>query len=790
MQDGLQGRRVGYGKRSRIAVSVLSSSFAACAALPSCWRRGFNFHHCCLMRHKSCFDETFTYERCCPEHAVSCWSGPFTFEQCCLTNSTACWDDSGHWSYERCCVPDLPQAFEPESQAVCSKDLVGTRDAPDRLPDEAIEVSSVWANDPGHGYGTLWRSRLIANVSVESHDEYEDGTPWCAAGSEANEYIQWDFRGHLFTITAIRIAGRSRVRLSLPDQFVTRFRLLVDAGSGWNWYDDGKELEGNSNGVEIVTVPLIPFAAYRVRLNPSAWHRHICLRGTLLGCHARQTPAEVSLVYCWPKTSPGPDLRGALHQFAKVNDWEAVLTVSNDAGSCFLQIHRIITDLKMQGRMGRLATVVISPLALQFVVSQHAIGIKRAVMMFKNYPPEAVNVVGLPQVGLNKRWTWPVRRIRREFWKLQYSDYPTGFKQRLLRGYDTARCFGGDTTSGTRVYRSSTLTDLLRHVDPIPDAAWLVNLDMETQRQGHGTTVFTCAFCVLQEEDYTHHANLTDALATRYEIEAARFYAEGPVHINCQITPSDGNVYQLIHGTGVSAPWCFRYVLREAWRALASWWKSLTPRHYVVASDGTALTLLRNSRSLMPWDFDVDALLCSEDAAAISLDALSRSGGGKVLMPHATPEIEARDAKALDSLRAAGFKWRVQGDYRFRGAGLHLEMDYTITDLRPGPRTVTIDAVFKQYTDVQTWPFTADIAGVEVRLSSDLIELLVAIKYDASDKRIRDVVDEAGVAHDEVSLTCRGNKHSACLPECGMRPLEQLCATEAECDIIDGDRKS
>merc|ERR1712054_401351 len=98
----------------------------------------------------------------------------------------------------------------------------------------------------------------------------------------------------------------------------------------------------------------------------------------------------------------------------------------------------------------------------------------------------------------------------------------------------------------------------------------------------------------------------------------------------------------------------------------------------------------------------------------------------------------------------------------------------------PGPRSVTLDAIAKPNYNLVTWPITAEIAGVEVRISSDLVDFIVGKFRTTSDKRLQGGTF-FGVVHPDTSLVCREPGHNACLPNCTLDESEQLCSSLPHC---------
>lgn len=460
-------------------------------------------------------------------------------------------------------------------------------------------------------------------------------------------------------------------------------------------------------------------------------------------------------------------MRAALWSLAKANLWLVSLASEADPDSCFWRLHSMVLEFQVQKRSPKVAWVIVSPYTFQWIKSHQSVAIKRAVEMFFNFPPEAVSVVGLLWAGVDNKWNWPARRVQRQYWKLAYTAYPTGYARRLLRGPDHGQCYGGDTVSGTRIYRTEVLSSLLDGVKATANPAWLINLDLEALKQGHGPRTFTCAFTVLREEDYKVNAKLTDYVAKRYEVEAAQFHTGASLQVNCQHTPDDLRYFRIMHGQGLVAPWCFRYILRTAWQQLASCWHAASPEHFLVPVDGTALALFRNPQHILPWDHDVDFLLAVN--------------GPETFDPSLFLEPDSKEeAGVLYEFRKLGFSWTVLGDYRAKGAGMHLEVTYTSAVFAPGPRSVTLDAVVRPNYDRATWPLTAELAGVEVRMSADLVDFVVGKFKGSSDKRLQPGTFW-GVVRDSESLTCREPGHTACLPDCTLQEPENLCRNSPEC---------
>lgn len=717
-----------------------------------CWSSGFTFEQCCIDRLPNCWDEVFTYESCCT--AASSFSrilgdptcfrgisgegggGFYNYERCCLANDTECWDVDGLYSFERCCSKTIEVAESavamPQS---CSKELAG----------------------PQLG---LWRPRH--------------------SGFPETLLQEWDF-GRLSRVTGLAMFTLPGQSESEVGQFEGHFQLLADSGQGFQPYW-GNALHLESAGGRHVFSKLAlkePVAAYRVRLELVRWKGpETLLYASPLGCEQLVEQAAVSLVYCQPLDRAGSaGVRAAVQLLGDMYGWTLALGTAEDAPGCFLGLDRRLRELVAQQRLGREAVVVLSPYLHKWDLQQHALMLKRAADLFHFSAPGALAVLGFPSAGPNGEWVWPLRRIRRQYWKLLYSEYPTGSARRLVQGTDSLMCHGGDAVSGTRIYSPGALSSLIRNVDAIADASWLVNLDLEAQRQGLHTRTFLCTHAIMPEEHYLQHARLTDALAARYDVEAAVLHPSTGLQVNCQVTlrhtgPEGPHVYDVVNDRGLATPWCFRRALRNAWIALAGWWSDLSPRNYVVASDGTGLALFRNGGEPIPWDVDVDVQLYAEGPPAFSFEEFT--SWSDTAAPKTA--LEQHQPPQLARLRELGFSWKAVRDYSARGAGWHIEFQFADATARPTPVSVDLDAVLKAYETSSWFPMSASLAGVRAKYGQDL-QLSLTKKYGPAEKRMHKGGD---------FITCRDPGHSACLPDCVLQEgwLERLCS-EA-CRGVDG----
>ncbi|CAK9085964.1 Uncharacterized protein SCF082_LOCUS40695 [Durusdinium trenchii] len=261
------------------------------------------------------------------------------------------------------------------------------------------------------------------------------------------------------------------------------------------------------------------------------------------------------------------------------------------------------------------SVVLISPLLKDFKVLFEGIGLHSLANLMQSDP--RAKVVGLPTMS-NATWTWPILRLRHAYWKLGAARYPVGYRAWAdPTGGDISHCFGGDTTSGTRVYNASALRVLLKGtVQGAPwsslGSAWMVGLDMELKRAG-GTalTCLTSGATLLQEESYLRFTALERSFAKAYNIEAARFHPNGPVQLRCiregtELDAISANVARMV------APYCIRLALKHAMRRFKEVWEAFgAGRATLLPVFGSALSLLRlggTTGEVMPWDHDADLM--------------------------------------------------------------------------------------------------------------------------------------------------------------------------------------
>eukprot|EP00927_Polykrikos_kofoidii_P029601 TRINITY_DN25583_c0_g1_i1.p1 TRINITY_DN25583_c0_g1~~TRINITY_DN25583_c0_g1_i1.p1 ORF type:complete len:789 (+),score=53.72 TRINITY_DN25583_c0_g1_i1:41-2368(+) len=740
-----------------------------------CWQGGFNFEMCCVMQTPSCWAFGHTYESCCGPSALplrrvlgnpGCWMGGsfnnvFTWEECCLPQNERCWGGVGsEFTFARCCGSHPLHEDFP---------LVGVG---------AVGISrqptpkTVLSGSPWMPSGTPSCNESLANLTLN----YWDTT---RPGATVSQQV-WSFDA-LVSITSIEIFMLPGLQ-EFVAPFEGRFNLIVDAGQGWRdyWGEFTDFLVASPGGQFVFEHFLLePFEAVRIGLVLKEWRGSAALLYALpRGCNVASPVPSVSVIHCWPRTGIGEALSPASSAKSVSNDsatassvhghmradtrravkllehlfgWQVVSFSASTVGECFLRMDAALRELESQNRTGYAAVVLLSPLLVSFHLQQHGLMMKNTVFLFSEHPPDALSVVGFPRVGSNGSWHWSLRKVRHQFWKLLYSDYPTGSSRSLLRGAGSQICHGGDAVSGTRIYRPNVLRDILAHVDAVPDAGWLVNLDLEAMRQGHHERTFVCPLMSIEEEDYLQYTDLTRELATRYEVEVARFHPSSELKINCVFSVRFNEIFSQLGRFGLTMPWCFRWTLREGWQVLAGWWKGLSTSHFVVPSDGTALALVRNLREPIPWDHDIDVHLFSEVNAGDLMNALLEWTDEK----HKFEEQRHLQPEAVKQLRALGFSWEGGKDYRQRGGGLHIPIAYTPRTGRPVPVQVVLDVIFSSAGTRASFPFTVEFAGVATRWSNNM-QRLTTRKYRSAKKLTRN----------NSYIRCKQEDHNGCLPAC------------------------
>eukprot|EP00434_Breviolum_minutum_P020776 symbB.v1.2.018326.t1/scaffold1458.1/size117527/5 len=203
-----------------------------------------------------------------------------------------------------------------------------------------------------------------------------------------------------------------------------------------------------------------------------------------------------------------------------------------------------------------------------------------------------------------KFFAWRARKLRHQYWKLDFSGVDQISKDRGVNG---EACALG-IASMTRLFRSAKLLKSLVSVaDVDPENAWNWFLDLDLQIHHQGLKVLSCGTWPMPEDDHITWMSLTTHLAEKHQIEMVNF--DGRQEVVCI---KGANWFQVAQ-KGLVAPYCFRRDVMKAFRSLQQWWTSLDSRNFLVPEEGTFLALFRNGAAgIMPWDSDFDVKMYTE----------------------------------------------------------------------------------------------------------------------------------------------------------------------------------
>ncbi|CAE7230793.1 unnamed protein product [Symbiodinium natans] len=233
-----------------------------------------------------------------------------------------------------------------------------------------------------------------------------------------------------------------------------------------------------------------------------------------------------------------------------------------------------------------IGAVLLSPTISDFRILEEGLGLDYVTRFV--YTDARAKVVGLP-TSSNGTWAWPILQLRNAYWKLSAVRYPFAYRSWAEPHFgDMSHCFGGDTTSGTRVYNSSVLR-------------------------------------------------------RSYDIEAARFHPDASVQTKC-ITP--GTMAEAIsaNSAGMVVPYCIRLALKHAMQKLKGVWEVVAgPGAKLLPVFGSSLSVLRLGSAngeVMPWDYDADLVLIQEGLDVYKLQHQLEANGftvrhGDVATPYA-----------------------------------------------------------------------------------------------------------------------------------------------------------
>lgn len=235
-----------------------------------------------------------------------------------------------------------------------------------------------------------------------------------------------------------------------------------------------------------------------------------------------------------------------------------------------------------------------------------------------------VSVAGMPCINSSHIWNWPVHRVRHKFWKLSYEEYATGHETSPFMPLSQFWAVG-DTTSGTRVYRTQVLATLMRSLaerekeypSMLPPQAEEeapfrhaseVFVELDLLAKVNGIQSYTILQGTMFENSYRASAMLSPRLSRVFHIEAARFLPNSPQQQHC-LFPSSSSASAFTSKHGVVVSWCTRNALRNMFRDVGGWWLALAPRgHIIVPVSASVLNIFRSGDTeLFPWDADIDA---------------------------------------------------------------------------------------------------------------------------------------------------------------------------------------
>ena len=267
------------------------------------------------------------------------------------------------------------------------------------------------------------------------------------------------------------------------------------------------------------------------------WADFLMTRWPLWGVLARlgaprpppPTWGQAPVLHLWHCSAGASPVVEELREAARRHVWQLRLAAEPDVRRCPQRIAAWASALGVQQGPGRPVFVaVLSPLLRRWRErhSEQLAGLLPALAA----QPE-IEIAGFPTVGSEGLWRWPMRRLRRRLRAVRYMAYPTGY----AFAADSAPCFLGEATSGSKVFRLATLQRLLQGgaVGVASPAAWLVEMDLRAQASG--VPAWTCLGYAVEEPDYLERARLTKGLARDHGLEAAEFGPEpGRRFVRCE----------------------------------------------------------------------------------------------------------------------------------------------------------------------------------------------------------------------------------------------------------------
>ncbi|CAK8997013.1 unnamed protein product [Durusdinium trenchii] len=378
---------------------------------------------------------------------------------------------------------------------------------------------------------------------------------------------------------------------------------------------------------------------------------------------------------------------------------------------------------------------------------------------------------GLPIQGRDGLWQWPARQLRYRFYKLQYrrASFETGDPE--------DNCWAGEASSGTRLYRPGALPALLQKTITTDVATMMVELDLlaklgkipprwstrpkrrHRHRQRESASVprgqiLTCAVgAVSREEDYAQSAQLPDAFAQQFHLEAVSYVSRQTRLAEHGLGGEDvanGSAWSHAHILAeerLATSLLYRRRIEETFVKIVDWWRSLDPkRHFAAPKQGTLLTaMIRGGDvSMMPWDTDLEMSLYSTGTNPVLRwcdDILNLQERRKCVLRKLEEELQLPMIRGPDLFFS---QWLYEAHLTF--AKFRVTMDHVF------------DVNFESYVPV--FPIRVSMFGTELRTSWPVWEHLFFEVFQGSlEKKVGTSGNIAlAVTH------CTALEHNACIP--------------------------
>lgn len=450
------------------------------------------------------------------------------------------------------------------------------------------------------------------------------------------------------------------------------------------------------------------------------------------------TASHVDIVYCGHLDVEDDELREVcgrggcdLHRFS-TNSAEESLHI------CYAYFRKTIGKIRERADMlkGNLAsTLILSPLLWNW--DPDLVRDIRRLLGEQARWREHIAWAGLPYLNRSRIWNWPVQRLRHQYWKLDYSNYATGHE--TSEYMPLAQYWAvGDTTSGTRLYTTSTLIDLMDLIagfevenpqalpmpeEPLgpPGSAMELFVALDLAAKTRGLRAYTLLTGTSLENDYRAQVSLSSRFARTFHVEAARFLPGSAQQQRC-LFPMSRDASSFTYNHGVVVSWCTRQRLRRMFQVVGRWWLALDPRgHIIIPVSASVLNIFRSGDlDLFPWDADIDANFVANHPLVV----------GSFMEEHSA------------ELANLGYDYILRGDR------------VVIKDLAD---TARMDIWLSGPQEVLAYDIKARLCGVRVNFFRDQLEGSVWY-YRPAEKIYGNTKG--------LLLHCRWEGHNACLPDC------------------------